>query len=344
MKTSKENETIFVSYSKKGIKNSHYNDVNFDESIVNEIRNPNDYILDLIKKIRVLTNQIKEEGDDQTRREMGKEKKELKSQLPHFSMAKFKDGYRSNDNFDSTQHMILDFDKIQDVESLKEKFEKDDRIFLIFNSPSGDGLKVILCFDQPIKSVKKFKIISKHYAQVFSKEYEVEVDNIFDAARACYISYDPYLHKNYSCEKLSVDVTPSNTKNINDEIKPKDKSLINNWEGVIEGGRNTALVKHIGECIQNGKEREFASWLLKEWNKKNSPPLDEEEVIDAVNDVYRRYNNEITKFLWCDANNEKLKFNHYKFKLFLENKGYYKYKLSSGYAIIRITKKHCKPS
>lgn len=334
MKFSKKEEAITVSYSDKGIKNQHYEKVPF-EKIVNEIQNPSDHNLDLIDKIRKLSDQIKVEENDQNRKELDREKRELKCILAHFSMAEFRENYRSNDNFISSQFMIIDIDKCEDVQSLKEKLKKDNRVFVLFVSPSGDGLKVIFWFDKPITSVEVFKANSEHIAEEFSKEYEVEVDRTFDAARACFISYDTDLYINYNCERLTVDIDSLNISNSKSESSTKDKSFINNWDGVKEGRRKNELVKHVGECIQKGIQVDVASLLLMEWNKKNSPPLEKEEIIDTVEDVYNRYNDVVTKFLHYDAYN-RLNFDHYEFKLFLESNGFYKYKLSSGYAIIRI--------
>jgi hypothetical protein len=82
-----------------------------------------------------------------------------------------------------------------------------------------------------------------------------------------------------------------------------------------------------------GIPADIACLTLIEWNKKNTPPLDEDEVNVTVADVYQRYSDNVSRFLYADR--EKLHFNHYEFKLFLERQGYYKYNLSSSYIIVR---------
>jgi hypothetical protein len=188
MNTLTEQNEIIISYSMKGIKNQHYERVSFEEKVVATIRNSTGFSVDLIKNIRALTEQIEVEADSQKRKELEKQKRELKSQLPHFSMAKFKNDYRSNENFEYAEHLILDIDKLDDVESIREKFNKDDRTFFDFISVSGNGLKVGYWLAQSITDEVEFKTVCKHYAGVISKEYGVEVDPTFDAARACFIS------------------------------------------------------------------------------------------------------------------------------------------------------------
>jgi hypothetical protein len=334
-----EKQEIFVSYSDNGITDSHYERVPFEEKVVATIRNSTGFHVDLIKEIRTLTEHIKVETDSQKRIELEKEKKELKSQLQHFSMAKFKNDYRSNENFEYAEHLILDIDKLDDVESIREKFNNDNRTFFDFISASGNGLKVGYWLDQSITDEVEFKTVCKHYAGVISKEYGIEVDTTFDAARACFISYDPNFYINYECERLPVKINGEDTPtlsdlNSNQHLSSDENFIWNRWISVREGERNTTLVKYTGECIRMGIPADIACLTLIEWNKKNIPPLDNDEVMETVADVYQRYSDDVSRFLWSD-DRDKLIFNHYEFKLFLEKQGYYKYHLNSGYIIVR---------
>jgi hypothetical protein len=217
---------------------------------------------------------------------------------------------------------------------VKKKFEEDERTLLAFTSVSGDGLKVGCWLESTITDEKKFKDVCKHYAKVISEEYRIEADTTFDAARACFISSDPNIYVNYDCKRLSIDV--GELKSLADMKKDsKPESLLTKWPGVSEGNRHNTLVKHTGECIRQGIPKDIARLSLLEWNKINKPPLGGDEVIDTVNDVYQRYANDVSRFIWCDDGNH-IVFNNYQFKLFLERHGYYKYPLGSNYIIIRI--------
>jgi hypothetical protein len=72
-------------------------------------------------------------------------------------------------------------------------------------------------------------------------------------------------------------------------------------------------------------------------DKSNSEVFDsfDDESDDIDSDLKQQYRDDVSQFLSYD-DRYILRFNHYEFKLFLEANGFYKYKLSIGYAIIRI--------
>jgi hypothetical protein len=335
MEALNKNQSIIVSFSDKGINNQIYKRVSFEEKVVPTISNYSGFNFWLIDRIRDINDRMKRADDETKRKGFSQEKKELKSQLPHFSMAKFKNNYRSNENFESTEHIILDFDKVNNLDEVKKKIEEDERTFLAFTSVSGDGLKVGYWLESTITDDKKFKVVCSHYAKVFSGEYGIEADSTFDAARACFISNDPNIYVNYDCKRLSSKTgetkSPADVKS-----KSGSESFLTRWPGVREGERHTSVVKHTGECIQQGILEDIACLTLMEWNKKNVPPLEEDEVIDTVRDVYHRYGDDISRFMWYDEKG-KIVFSDLKFKEYLENHGYYKYPLKSDYVLVQET-------
>lgn len=333
MNTFNEQKFLEISYSDEGIKNQYYERVPFEENVVATISNCTGSTSDSIAEIRNLTKQIEVEEDESKRKRLVQRKRELKSNLAHFSMAKFKDNYRSNENFESTEHFILDFDNVDDLGAVKKKFEEDDRTFFVFESVSGNGLKAGYWLDSTITNVNSFKSICKHYAKMISNEYGIEADTTFDAARACFISSDPNIKVDYKCTRQSAEV--GETPSLADVKKqPSSESFLTRWPSVHEGERHTKVVEHTGECIQQGIPEDIACLTLVEWNKKNTPPLDEDEVVDTVKDVYKRYADDVNTFLWYDTS-DKLKFSDLGFNRFLKKHGYYKYPLTKGYSIIR---------
>lgn len=58
-------------------------------------------------------------------------------------------------------------------------------------------------------------------------------------------------------------------------------------EGVQEGGRNQACARFVGAQLAQGKTSQEAYDAAMEWNKKNQPPLDEQEVRSVVNSITR---------------------------------------------------------
>jgi hypothetical protein len=90
------NYNVVVSFSDKGIKNQIYKRLPLEEGVVETISNCSGFNSSLIARIREMNYRMKRADDEAKRKRFSQEKKELKSQLPHFSMAKFKNNYRSN--------------------------------------------------------------------------------------------------------------------------------------------------------------------------------------------------------------------------------------------------------
>ena len=204
-----------VSYSYNGITNSQYELKSFQE-IVDEIFRPDDDVYTSIEFIQSSIEDFWMEGDQKEINEFISAKKKFKISLPHFSMAKFENNYRTNKNFISTEFMILDVDKVPDLNLLRKRLRTDSTVYCFFRSPSGNGLKIIFQFDNPITEEKRFSFICRHYAEKFTMEYGVDVDKIFDAARSCFVSVDPNIYTNYECEKLSIEIDEKDSPNLSD--------------------------------------------------------------------------------------------------------------------------------
>ena len=95
--------------------------------------------------------------------------------------------------------MVLDFDNLDDVMGLKkvlitdEYFEPD----LIFKSPSGNGLKMIVTIDLQIGTHLDWFIAITYYVRT---TYLMEVDKSGkDVSRCCFLPFDPdaYINPKY---------------------------------------------------------------------------------------------------------------------------------------------------
>jgi len=136
-------------------------------------------------------------------------------------------------------------------------------------------------------------------------------------------------------KRLSIDV--GERKSLGDvNNKSNSDSFLTRWPGVHEGERHTKVVEHTGECIQQAIPEDIACLTLMEWNKKNLPPLEEDEVIDTVRNVYQRYADDVSRFMWYNEKG-KIVFSDLKFKKYLENHCYYKYPLKSDYVLVQET-------
>lgn len=92
--------------------------------------------------------------------------------------------------------LTIDFDKIKDLADLKEKLVNDQyfETELLFQSPSGDGLKWIIPMDlTKAKHQNYFKAVSNY----ITKTYCLEVDQSGkDISRACFLPHDSDIYIN----------------------------------------------------------------------------------------------------------------------------------------------------
>ena len=122
---------------------------------------------------------------------------ELKKNLPGFTTSgTFKES-RSNKDIEVYSGLIsLDYDKIDDVESLKQRIIEIPFTYSAFISPSGNGLKVIINAGGELKThTDTFNQIRAYYDEKVGVESDRAVKDI---PRLCFVSYDPNLYLNDS--------------------------------------------------------------------------------------------------------------------------------------------------
>ena len=99
--------------------------------------------------------------------------------------------------------LIVDLDDLgtlKEVEKLKETLSQDKTLdpVLLFVSPSGNGLKVVVNIGQKIKGDEDFKRSFKAVKNYLKKTYSLEVDESGkDISRGCFLPYD----KNAICQE-----------------------------------------------------------------------------------------------------------------------------------------------
>lgn len=92
--------------------------------------------------------------------------------------------------------VVIDLDHVGDndeVEDLKKRMSEDEELnpILLFTSPSGDGLKVIVNIRQEIKGDQDFKKAFYSLQYYIQETYHLEVDSSGkDICRACFLPYD----------------------------------------------------------------------------------------------------------------------------------------------------------
>lgn len=246
----------------------------------------------LPKTLRWVTDQIRTSEDlcsnvATIRSEPSIEKRrDLKQTLlPYFSTANFAGGIRENKSFRGIRYPVIDIDHVSErLDDIRSKICQDDKVFISFLSPSGDGYKLMYALDREISDEGQYRIIYEHLREMVKERYGVEADTISDPARACFLSFDPDLYINEKCSLVSTEflndaaIGVKTKKNFKERLSPQDP-----------GDRTPTLASQIGTWINKGIHRDEALEMGLLWNQKNLVPLSEEKVATTVNDMYDRY-------------------------------------------------------
>lgn len=90
--------------------------------------------------------------------------------------------------------MCIDIDKYPSVHALKRRIMNDKTLNarLVFISPRGNGLKIVLAFDvDPNNVLASHKTYFQALQNYFCQEYDIDIDqSCSDVSRACFISHD----------------------------------------------------------------------------------------------------------------------------------------------------------
>ena len=116
--------------------------------------------------------------------------------------------------------MVLDLDDV-DVEDAKHKLLNQTLfdIALMFTSPSGNGVKVVV----PSTTLEEHEQVFGMYKRCLKEEFDLTVDESGkDVSRACFIAYDKdvYMNENYVWRKMEEYWVDTQTTLLKPEVMP----------------------------------------------------------------------------------------------------------------------------
>lgn len=131
-----------------------------------------------------------------------------KVKLPYFCFSEFQDNKRLAVHFIETNFLVLDFDDISlsNIESLKQQLKNDPLVFMLFTTPSGEGLKVIFKLNESLKDKKTYNDLGKAFGADFANRYGIIANldmQTFDVTRASFINPDADTFFNPNANLLS---------------------------------------------------------------------------------------------------------------------------------------------
>ena len=114
--------------------------------------------------------------------------KEVKKILP---AVLFSGEFSSREDSALVQHsgfIVCDFDKLDDVQGVKDALAMDSFIHSCWVSPSGNGVKALVRVTNPERHKDHYRALERYFTDVYSLALDPTGVNV---SRACYESYDP---------------------------------------------------------------------------------------------------------------------------------------------------------
>jgi hypothetical protein len=122
------------------------------------------------------------------------------------------------------------------------------------------------------------------------KKFGIDPDSTIDPSRPCSMSYDPNIYINLDSEFADINVSLPKLRNIKTATYEKRESKYEKWlSGVEEGNRNNALVALFGYLQRKGHSSQVIRTILDNWNQCNTPPIDEDEFEQKMNNCFDLY-------------------------------------------------------
>ena len=137
-------------------------------------------------------------------------KKKLKSQLPAVVVGDYAGYIRNASNLIQTDGAIIDIDHVSNPDKIKLALRSIPFIHFAFISPSGDGVKAGIRFNEKIYSAAdysyNYKRIKSFFDSVFFPLWSpgIKLDNTSDCSRLCFFSWDENYYFNSNSDKFIV--------------------------------------------------------------------------------------------------------------------------------------------
>ena len=223
-----------------------------------------------------------------------KERTELKKQLPSIC---FSGKFSRREDKSLLEHsglIAIDFDHLDGrLSELRDRLSKDKHTFILFVSPSGDGLKLI------VKIPANINTHSKSAAALTDYYKDEKLDEFKDVSRICFESYDPDLYYN---PKSEVFLTLKEEQIIKRSIATTEvlydyDVIINNIEKWLDskgefyqdGNKHKFLVKLFAACNRFGIPLVNAKQMVTFKYASAASPVDPKDIHQIADKVYKNY-------------------------------------------------------
>lgn len=132
--------------------------------------------------------------------------KMLKTRLPYFVGATFREGIRKSEFFEYANYLTIDVDDyFGENTQIPDLILAHPSVLMAFVSPSGTGFKVVFRLNIPCQSLDQYKEFYRNFSRVFAESVHLSgsIDmKTCDATRACFLSFDAAVYFNANAEPL----------------------------------------------------------------------------------------------------------------------------------------------
>ena len=160
---------------------------------------------------------------------------------------------RTADLVKHSGYLCLDLDDLSEPERIKKEISEDNILnpLLIFTSPSGNGLKVVVGIDiNKAEHNEYFEAITIYFEKIFG----IEIDKSGrDVSRACFLCHDPHVYFNNASFLLSNYFIKQQFNNTNHDVINTAMRMIQNS---IDGEKHDILLRAsnlLGGIVTNGE-------------------------------------------------------------------------------------------
>ena len=140
--------------------------------------------------------------------------KSKKKQLPSYIFSGIAYGDRHKFDISGyTSLIVVDIDKLENIELVKSQLKSDCHVISVWISPSGNGLKALFYLDYRTPVNDNVWILHEHCAfpqieNYLLSKYGIHIDKTgADITRLCFVSSDSEIHLKKEFEPFPVDMT-----------------------------------------------------------------------------------------------------------------------------------------
>jgi hypothetical protein len=196
----------------------------------------------------------------------------------------FKGGHGISNLHSYNQIVGLDYDNVKDIKALKESLSSIDTSHIVFISPGGEGLKVLVKVNSDASyHDKAFEIVNNYYKEITGMESD---NSVKDISRLCYVSWDPdlYLEEDSKVFDIHAALKLESVNEVNIDYL-FNKSML----GFSEGNRHNVIISCAGKANTLGISK---NEVINYFNNLSNISLTLEEIETTINDIYSRYSHQ----------------------------------------------------